>query len=287
MPGGRAHRTSKPDVAEVMAAGLSSARVRHQSAHTCARPAQGTMVNGVRIDWVDRELFIETAESFLSCGLSHIVHFIPADPTVRAMDDRGYRIALNGGELNVPDGKSVVWALRLKGTRSERLAGSDAMELLVQHGEQRGLRHYLFGGTPAVLTALRTTLERQHPRIQVVGAEAPPFRELDEAELGEAAGRIREAHTQLLWLGLGTPKQDLVAAQLRELGTAQIILCVGAAFDLLAGTKRRAPEWMQRAGLEWLYRLALEPRRLARRYLLGNPRFMWAVARELLARRSS
>ena len=92
--------------------------------------------------------------------------------------------------------------------------------------------------------------------------------------------------TQLLWLGLGTPKQDLAAVALRAVGAAPVILCVGAAFDFLAGTKERAPEWMQRAGLEWLHRLGSEPGRLGRRYLVGNPRFVWGVARELLAGRN-
>jgi N-acetylglucosaminyldiphosphoundecaprenol N-acetyl-beta-D-mannosaminyltransferase len=265
---------------------MPSARARPESAHTCFRPGAGTTVNGVRIDPVDRARFMETVKSFLSCGLSHIVHFLPADPIVRAMDDRGYRDALNAGELNVPDGKSVVWALWLKGARSKRLAGSDAMELLVRHGEQNGFRHYLFGGEPAVLTALRTRLELRYPRIELAGAESPPFRALEEWELEEAAGRIGGVNTQLLWIGLGTPKQDLVAATLRDLGAAPVILCVGAAFDFLAGTKRRAPGWMQQAGLEWLHRLGLEPGRLGRRYLVGNPRFMWGVARELLARRN-
>ena len=269
-----------------MTVGMPSARARSDSAHTCSRLGSGTSVNGVRIDQVDGALFLETVASFLACGLSHVVHFLPADPIVRAMDDRGYQEVLNAGELNVPDGKSVVWALRLQGARSDRLAGGDAMELLVRNGEQHGFRHYLFGGGPAVLTALRTRLEHRYPRIELTGAESPPFRALEAGELEEAAARISAVHTQLLWIGLGTPKQDLVADTLRDLGAAPVILCVGAAFDFLAGTKRRAPEWMQRTGLEWVYRLWLEPGRLGRRYLVGNPRFVWGVARELLSRRN-
>jgi N-acetylglucosaminyldiphosphoundecaprenol N-acetyl-beta-D-mannosaminyltransferase len=274
------------EVIDAMTLGMPSARARSNSAHTCSRLGSGTTVNGVRIDPVDRALFTETVDSFLACGLSHVVHFLPADPIVRAMDNRGYREVLNAGELNVPDGKSVVWALRLKGARSDRLAGGDAMEFLVRNGEQHGFRHYLFGGGPAVLTALRTRLEQRYPKIELTGAESPPFRALEAGELEEAAARIGEVNTQFLWIGLGTPKQDLVAATFRDLGAAPVILCVGAAFDFLAGTKRRAPEWMQRTGLEWVYRLWLEPGRLGRRYLVGNPRFMWGVARELLSRRN-
>jgi N-acetylglucosaminyldiphosphoundecaprenol N-acetyl-beta-D-mannosaminyltransferase len=266
-----------------MTAGMP-ARARSARAHTCFRLDRGTVVNGVRIDPVDRAGFLQTVGSFIACGLSHVVHFLPADPIVRALDDRRYRETLNAGELNVPDGKSVVWALRLKGARSERLAGGDAMQLLFRTGEQQGVRHYLFGGEPAVVTALRSRLELRYPRIELAGAESPPFRPLEPRELEEAAARISAVNTQLLWVGLGTPKQDLVAATLRDLGAAPVILCVGAAFDFLAGTKRRAPEWMQQMGLEWLHRLASEPGRLGRRYLVGNPRFMWGVARDLLSR---
>lgn len=258
---------------------------RQENPHTCFGPGRGTMVNGVRVDPADRARFLETVDSYLSCGLSHVVHFLPADPIVRAMDDRAYRDTLNAGELNLPDGKSVVWALRLEGERSKRLAGSDAMALLVRRGERDGVRHYLFGGEPAVLTALRTRLELRYPRLELAGCESPPFRALEDRELEEAARRIAAANTQVLWIGLGTPKQDLVAARLRDLGAAPVILCVGAAFDFMAGTKRRAPRWMQQAGLEWLHRLGSEPGRLGRRYLVGNPRFMWGVARALLARR--
>ena len=269
-----------------MTAGMPSGGARSGRAHTCFRHDGGMTVNGVRIDPVDRARFLETVDSFLSCGLSHVVHFLPADPIVRAMDDRRYREALNAGELNVPDGKSVVWALRLKsGYRSNRLAGPDAMELLVRKGEQHRFRHFLFGGEPAVLTALRNRLQLRYPRIELAGTESPPFRALEAWELEEAAARIGAVNTQLLWIGLGTPKQDLVADTLRDLSAAPVILCVGAAFDFLAGAKRRAPKWMQQAGLEWLHRLGSEPGRLGRRYLVGNPRFMWGVARELLSRR--
>lgn len=268
-----------------MTPGSSSARARSERAHTCVRPDQGTSVNGVRIDPLDRLRFLRTVESFLACGRSHIVHFLPADPTVRAMDDRVYQDVLNAGDLNVADGKSVVWALRLKGTRSERLAGSDAMEFLIRHGENDGLSHYLFGGQPGVLTALRARLELRYPTMELAGSESPPFRPLEDWELEEAGGRVRAANSQLLWIGLGTPKQDLVAEAFREREAAPVILCVGAAFDFLAGTKRRAPDWMQEAGLEWLHRLGSEPGRLGHRYLVGNPRFVWGVTRELLARR--
>jgi len=250
--------------------------------HTCARP-EGRAVNGVRVDPVTEEGFLRTVESFLGCGRSHVVHFIPADPTVRARRDRRYRRVLNGGDLNVPDGMAVVWALRLLGVRSERLAGADAMDLLA--ARPAGWSHYLYGGTVEAAARLEDRLRSRHPEIKIVGVESPPFAPLSGADLQEAAERIRAAGTDLLWIGLGTPKQDLVATRLRDLEAAPVILCVGAAFDFVSGAKPRAPEWVQRAGMEWAFRLAWEPERLWRRYLLGNPTFLWGVGRDLVRRR--
>jgi N-acetylglucosaminyldiphosphoundecaprenol N-acetyl-beta-D-mannosaminyltransferase len=249
-------------------------------------------VNGVRIDAVTREGFLETVGAFLADGDRHVVHFCSADPTVRARRDDHYRRVLNAGALNVPDGISVASVLRLHGVRTERLAGSDAMRLLVDHGRQARRRHYLFGSSEETLGRLSAALETDFPGVEIVGAHSPPFRELTADELDRAASAIRETRAEHLWVGLGTPKQDLVAEELRRRGAAPTILCVGAAFDFLAGTKRRAPRWMQAAGLEWLHRLATEPRRLAGRYTMGVALFVGGVLadetrRVMRARRAS
>ena len=255
-------------------------------AHICMRPGRESRpVNGVRVDPVNAEAFLRRIESFLACGRSHVVHFVPADPTVRARRDRRYRAVLNDGDLNVPDGMSVVWALRLQGVRSERLAGADAMGLVAGWGTEAARSHYLYGGTVEAVARLEDRLRSRHPEIKIVGVESPPFAPLSGVDLQEAAERIRAAGTDLLWIGLGTPKQDLVATRLRDLEAAPVILCVGAAFDFVSGAKPRAPAWVQRAGLEWAFRLASEPERLWRRYLLGNPAFLWGVSVDALRRR--
>jgi N-acetylglucosaminyldiphosphoundecaprenol N-acetyl-beta-D-mannosaminyltransferase len=240
-------------------------------------------VNGVRIDAVTRTGFVSSVSTFISCGHSHVVHFCAAHPTVEARTDVGYREILNRGALNVPDGMPVVWAARMFGSTTERLAGTDAMGLTAGWGIDRGLRHYLYGSTPETLRRLRARLEASYPGISIVGVEAPPFRALSEEELEDAAGRIREAGADALWVGLGAPKQDLTAFRLRTKGAAPVILCVGAAFDFVAGTKSRAPGWMQRSGLEWAHRLSSEPGRLWKRYLVGNTRFVAGVARDRLS----
>lgn len=242
------------------------------------------LVNGVRIDPASTARFAAHIESFLRCGHSHVVHFIPADPTVLAIRDGRYRAILNRGDLNVADGMSVVWALRLAGYRTARITGSDAMAMLTAGAATEGARHFLYGGSPLTLQRLEARLRSISPSIHIDG-QSPPFREPLEDELRDAAERIRRTNTDLLWIGLGTPKQDVVADRFRELGAAPVILCVGAAFDFLAGTRHRAPVWMQRAGLEWLHRLASEPTRLWRRYLLENPRFVLGVGMDLLRAR--
>lgn len=245
--------------------------------HTCFRRANGPRVGGVRIDPVTPAGFLEAISSFLRCGASHVVHFCAAHPTTEARRDPAYRDLLNRGDLNLPDGMPVAWAARAPGAPALRLAGTEGMHLLGRWGLARGLRHYLYGATEETLDRLRANLEREYPGIQVVGAEAPPFRPVSDEELEQGVMRMRAARADVVWIGLGAPKQDLMGARLRDRGAAPVLLCVGAAFDFIAGTKRRAPEWMRRLGLEWLHRLAAEPVRLWRRYLIGNSRFIAGV----------
>jgi N-acetylglucosaminyldiphosphoundecaprenol N-acetyl-beta-D-mannosaminyltransferase len=250
----------------------------------CRERTGWTRVNGVRIDSVTPDGFLDTLSTFLSCGQSHVVHFCAAHPTVEARRDPTYRELLNKGALNVADGMPVAWAARMCGSSTERLAGPDSMGLVAAWGVERGLRHYLFGGTPATLERLQRRLEERYPGILIVGAEAPPFRPMTDDEVAEAARRIQDAGAQTVWVGLGAPKQDFTAHRFRVLHAAPVTLCVGAAFDFVAGTLQRAPLWMRRSGLEWVHRFAAEPRRLWRRYLIGNAEFVVGVARDQLGR---
>ncbi len=249
----------------------------------CRTRVDRPRVNGVRIDPVSAEEFLTAVSTFLSCGHSHVVHFCAAHPTVEARRDPGYRALLDRGALNVPDGMAVAWAARLLGTRTQRLAGTEATHLTAAWGVERGVRHYLYGATPETLERMHRRLDRSYPGILVVGAESPPFRPMTDEELTSSARRMQDAGAQVVWVGLGAPKQDVIAHRLRELRAAPVIMCVGAAFDFVAGTARRAPAWMRQTGLEWLHRLVAEPRRLWRRYLIGNPAFVWGVVRDRLA----
>jgi N-acetylglucosaminyldiphosphoundecaprenol N-acetyl-beta-D-mannosaminyltransferase len=164
--------------------------------------------------------------------------------------------------------------------RARRITGSYSLERLAAWGAGRGVRHFFFGGAPGVADRLRAELERAVPGTIVAGTESPPFAWPSAEDLRTAAMRIRGQRTDLLWIGLGTPKQDIVAEHLAMFGAAPVVLCVGAAFDFVSGVKRRPPAWMRRAGLEWLGRLSSEPARLWRRYLIGNPQFVAGVLKD-------
>jgi N-acetylglucosaminyldiphosphoundecaprenol N-acetyl-beta-D-mannosaminyltransferase len=267
----------------VVTPAVSAARCAHAPPTRVAVP----LVNGVRLDPLSPSELPTTIERLLACGRSHVIHFLPAHPTVLARRDPEYRTLLNRGDVNLVDGAAVALALRLFGCPAPRTTGSTAIQVLSASGIQAGMRHYLFGGTPEVVERLRRQLEQDHPGIEIVGAESPPFRELGLDDLVAARDRMHAAGAHLVWVGLGSPKQDRVAERLRELGAAPVLLCVGAAFDFVSGAKRRAPRLIQRVGLEWLHRLATEPRRLWRRYLIGNTLFVAAVFRDYLHQKRS
>lgn len=245
--------------------------------HACTPTPDGPRVNGVRIDPHTAVSYLARVQDFLACGRSHVVHFCSAHTTVEARRNARYREVVNRGDLNLPDGAAVAWALALYGLRARRLPGTEGLHALAGWGQARGLAHYFYGATGDVLDALVGNLRAAHPELRVAGLEAPPFRPSTDEELGESVARMRDAGTHALWVGLGTPKQDLVAERLRAMDAAPVILCVGAAFDFVAGSRARAPAWMQGAGLEWAHRLASDPVRLWRRYLLGNPTFVAGV----------
>ncbi len=206
------------------------------------------------------------------------VHFVNAYTIALAAGDPEYAKVLNDG-LCFTDGVPVAWVgRRAYGSSAEtwpRVYGPDVMAALLESD----LRHYLLGSTPATLQTLQDVIACRWPQAAIVGAHSPPFRPLTDTERDAQDAAIRNSGAQLVWLGLGTPKQDWEAARV-AVSTGLTTLAVGAAFDFIAGTKPQAPRWMQRSGVEWGFRLASEPRRLAKRYLWGNPRFMMAVARE-------
>ena len=204
------------------------------------------------------------------------VHLINAYSVALADSDLEYRRNLSDAFCNFPDGKPLSWATALSRAPLSQVRGPSIFEGTMSEGRAHGVRHFLLGSTPETLAALQTSLEARYPGVNIVGYESPPFRALSESELYAQDERIRACQPHMVWVGLGTPKQDHEVARLAKSGF--LAVAVGAAFDFSAGTKPEAPSWMTRVGLEWVFRLASEPKRLWRRYLFGNIRFIWALA---------
>lgn len=199
-------------------------------------------------------------------------------------NDRLRRIHDQAGMVT-PDGMPLVWFARLFGRkRSERVYGPDLMRKMTAISELRGYRQFYYGGAEGVATKLKQKLIGVHPKLEVAGALCPPFRELTAAEDEAIVEAINAARPHIVWVGLSTPKQEFWMASHIGLVEAPVMIGVGAAFDFLAGTKRQAPVWMQRNGLEWLFRLCSEPRRLWRRYAYIVPGFVILTGREFVRR---
>lgn len=199
-----------------------------------------------------------------------------------ARRDDALRRAYNRSLLTTPDGMPLVWLARWHGHRdATRVYGPDLMEAACDAGRTIGLRHFFCGGAPGVAEQLRDRLCARFPGLQVVGLHTPPFRELTPVELEALRAEIAAAQPDVIWIGLSSPKQEhFMAAHAPHLD-AGLLVGVGAAFDFLSGRVTQAPRWMQRSGLEWLHRLATEPTRLWRRYLIHNPLFVLRTLAQL------
>ncbi len=192
------------------------------------------------------------------------------------------RQAINGAGLATPDGMPLVWLSRWRSHQNvTRVYGPDLMLALCQLSAQRGYRHYFYGGAPGVPELLAQSLQNRFPGMRVAGAYSPPFRPLTPAENNQMIAQINQSGADIVWVGLGTPKQDLWMAAHRAQLTAPVLIGIGAAFDFHTGRIPQAPRWMQNAGLEWLFRLWQEPHRLWYRYLVYNPLFILLALAQL------
>lgn len=194
---------------------------------------------------------------------------------MRARTDPSHAAALAQADMVTPDGKPLSLLARLRGARGMgQVCGPELMPLVCSRSAGHGIRHYFYGGAPDVAEALAKKYRSQIEGIEIAGVECPPFRELSAAEKAETVERIRASGADIVWVGLGCPKQERWCAEnVAALGGA-VVIGVGAAFDFETGRVERAPKWMRQASLEWLHRLCSEPRRLWRRYLVLAPRFI-------------
>jgi N-acetylglucosaminyldiphosphoundecaprenol N-acetyl-beta-D-mannosaminyltransferase len=239
------------------------------------QPLESRRVLGMRVDVTSYEECAEAVLELAAAGSGGMVCVATAHMAIETFDDPELRRIVNSAERVTPDGMSLVWALRKLGARGvSRVYGPDLLPEICARAAQRGIRVGLYGGAPDAVLRLRTVLQGRFPRLEVPFAWSPPFRELEPEEDARATAAIEDAGVGVLFVGLGCPRQERWMAAHREtLPCVQV--GVGAAFDFLAGAKAQAPRWIMAAGLEWLFRLLHEPRRLWRRYLIGNARFLF------------
>ena len=200
--------------------------------------------------------------------------------------DPEYLRLLNGADLFVPDGIAPIWLSRLHGKPlPERLPGAELMEAFFQRAQERGLSSYFYGDSEATLTGLSRRLERRFPAHRIAGLLSPPFRPLDEEEEEAHVAAINASGADVLWVGLGLPKQDRWIARNRHRLTVPVAVGVGAAFAFHAGTVSRAPGWLGDAGFEWMWRLMAEPKKMWKRDLTDGPRFVAAALADVWSKR--
>jgi exopolysaccharide biosynthesis WecB/TagA/CpsF family protein len=249
-------------------------------------PLESFEVLGAHINAAPFESVLRRVLDAPQTGERLSLHFATAHTLVESRENETMGDALSDG-LVEPDGMPLVWLGRAGGRPVERVCGPDFMPALIERGIADARSHFFYGGAPGVPEELAERLAARYPALRVAGTLSPPFRPLSPEEEADIVGSINAARPDYVWVGLGTPKQDLWIAANRPRLNASALLAVGAAFDLLAGRRRRAPRWMQRTGTEWIYRLATEPRRLGTRYTLVNARFVRLLIEDWWRRRAA
>jgi N-acetylglucosaminyldiphosphoundecaprenol N-acetyl-beta-D-mannosaminyltransferase len=235
---------------------------------------------GMRVDGTTYKETTNAIADMASARSGGMVCVATVHMVMEAFDDPAFQRIVNAADRVTPDGVPLVAALRMLGIpHARRVYGPALTPIVCQRAAELGLPVGFYGGTPEVLDSLESELLARFPKLEIPFAFSPPFRRLSEVEDAAVVDAIKAAGVAILFVGLGCPNQERWMAAHRELLRCTMV-GVGAAFDFIAGKKSQAPSWMQRAGLEWLFRLLAEPRRLWRRYLIGNPRFLYHFALE-------
>jgi N-acetylglucosaminyldiphosphoundecaprenol N-acetyl-beta-D-mannosaminyltransferase len=241
---------------------------------------------GIHLSAINMQMALEAFDTWITRRACHYVCVTGVHGVMESQNDASLRNALNGAGLVTPDGMPMVWVSRLRGYKHvSRVYGPDLMLAACERSLMTGWKHFLYGGMPGVPERLAQRLSERYPGVNIVGIYSPPFEPLsDEQELA-IANKINDSGADIVWVGLGMPKQEKWMASHRDRLNIPVLVGVGAAFDFHSGNKLQAPRWMQRSGLEWTFRLATEPRRLWGRYFPNNPKFMLLTALQLLGLR--
>ena len=242
---------------------------------------------GLPIAMTDYAEAMDAMDAMIARGERGYVCAVAVHAVMVAQHDPEMRAALLGSSLTVPDGMPLVWAANALGAELDnRVYGPELMKRYNARCAQRGHRIWLYGGRDqGSLAQLALNIRRENPGIQIVGGYSPPFRPLSGDEERRLVDQINADRPDMLWVGIGVPKQEKWMARMRDRLDVPVMAAVGAAFDFHAGRISQAPPWMQERGLEWTYRIAQEPRRLLPRYLYYNPAFLMALGRQLAAER--
>ena len=238
---------------------------------------------GVSVNAVNMKLALQTIDEWISKCEANYVCVTGVHGVVESQRNEKLRRIHNTAGMVTPDGMPLVWLSRMKGyTFVDRVYGPDLMLAVCENSLLPGYRHFLYGGGKGVPELLADKLKSRFPELKVVGSFSPPFHAMTTEEDNQVVGMINAAHPDIVWVGLSTPKQELWMAEHVTRLSPSVLIGVGAAFDIHAGLKKQAPYWMQRRGLEWMFRLVIEPRRLGRRYLINNPVFILLILAQAL-----
>lgn len=239
---------------------------------------------GMRVDGVSYSKAVSRIVSWAKSGESRYVCVANVHMVMEGYDAREFRNIVNRADMITPDGMPLVWALRLLGFHGqERVCGPDLTRSLCEEAARTGIPVGFFGGTAATIEALAKNLKHKYPGLNIVYTCSPPFRPITTDEDAEIVAEINTSGVKILFVGLGCPKQERWIADHKGRISA-VMLGVGAAFDFHAGTLKQAPQWMQHIGMEWFFRLLMEPRRLWKRYTKHNARFLFLILRQILSK---
>lgn len=243
-------------------------------------------VLGVGVSAINMGQALQIIDDWVAKGERQYVCVTGVHGVMESQRDPELRRIHNRAGLVTPDGMPLVWISHLRGQRHvRRVYGPDLLLAVCEHSAGLGYRHFFYGGEPGVADALALRLQERFPGLVVAGTYSPPFAVVTAEEDARINDMIAKSGADVVWVGLGTPKQERwMGAHAGKAGSA-VMIGVGAAFDFHAGRKRQAPPWMQRSGLEWLFRLLMEPRRLWRRYLVNNPQFVLLTTLQLIGLR--
>jgi N-acetylglucosaminyldiphosphoundecaprenol N-acetyl-beta-D-mannosaminyltransferase len=260
---------------------------KSSSAGDPAVPPPATDVLGVPLALTDYERTMDWMDATIQTGGKGYICVAATHTIVACQDDPELAAAVHGASLVVPDGQPVVWAMNALGhDLPSRVYGPDLMAYYCERSALTGARMFLYGGrNQGALVQLALNLRRRFPGVKIVGGYSPPFRDLTPEEERAVVEEINQSKADVVWVGIGVPKQEKWMAAFRDRLEAPVLVGVGAAFDFHAGLVPQAPDWMQRTGLEWAYRLAHEPRRLWKRYAKHNPAFVIGFLRQYLRAR--